>query len=250
MMAGPASGKTKLSGAVAGAAFLAAMLAGCATAQNSSSFQETVTSTVAALPGVADTSGLSVHAVRSIRQVIVHRLAVMPLIDEPDQMDKTLPESAAASITAELYAHAVSMGGWEVVPQDDVDDAMQQMAPTTPADLNQNALAMGRKVAADAVIFGTVSRYRERVGYNYAAQTPAAVAMSLYLLDEKSGQVVWTGKFAKEQKSLSENFFDLPNFIEHGARWVRAQDIAAQGIREALNDMHSKVTIAPITQGR
>lgn len=206
--------------------------------------------TVRALPGLHGTSGLEVHAVRSIKTVIVHKIAVMPLADEPDQIDKTLPPDAAQSITAAIYARANELGGWEVVPQDDVDEALQQLPPLTLADLDQNALRLGRRVAADGVIYGMVNRYRERVGFDYAAQSPAAVAFVLKFVDENSKQIVWTAKFAREQKALAQNILDLPNFISHGARWVRAHDIAVEGINGALDDLQSKLTIEPVVQGK
>jgi hypothetical protein len=206
--------------------------------------------TVEALPGLHGTSGLEVHAVRSIKTVIIHKIAVMPLVDEPDQVDKTLPPDAAQSITAAIYARANELGGWEVVPQDDVDAALQQLPPLTVADLNQDVLALGRKVAADGVIYGVVNRYRERVGFDYAAQSPAAVAFVLNFVDENTKQVVWTAKFAREQKALSQNILDLPNFVSHGARWVRAHDIAVEGINGALDNLQSKLTIEPILQGK
>jgi hypothetical protein len=205
---------------------------------------------VSALPGLHGTAGLEVQAVRSIKTVIIHKIAVMQLIDQPDQVDKTLPPDAAQSITAAIYARANELGGWEVVPQDDVDEALQQLPPLTAADLDQNALALGRKVAADGVIYGTVNRYRERVGFDYAAQSPAAVAFILKFVDENSRQVVWTAKFAREQKALSQNILDLPNFLSHGARWVRAHDIAVEGINGALDNLQSKLTIEPIVQGK
>jgi hypothetical protein len=206
--------------------------------------------TVHALPGLHGTPGLEVHAVRSIKTVIIHKIAVLPLVDQPDQIDKTLPPEAAQSITAAIYARANELGGWEVVPQDDVDAALQQLPPLTVADLDQNALALGRKVAADGVIYGTASRYRERVGFDYAAQSPAAVAFTLNFVDESSKQVVWTARFAREQKALSQNILDLPNFVSHGARWVRAHDIAGEGINGALDNLQSKLTIEPIVQGK
>jgi hypothetical protein len=206
--------------------------------------------TVRALPGLHSTTGLEVHAVRSIKTVIIHKIAVMPLADQPDQIDKTLPPDAAQSITAAIYARASELGGWEVAPQDDVDAALQQLPPLTVADLDQNALAVGRKLAADGVIYGAVNRYRERVGFDYAAQSPAAVAFVLNFVDENTKQVVWTAKFAREQKALSQNILDLPNFVSHGARWVRAHDIAVEGINDALDDLQSKLTIEPIVQGK
>lgn len=205
---------------------------------------------VGSIPGMSRTPGLDVHAVRSIKAVIIHKIAVMPLIDEPDQIDKTLENGASESVSAELYARASMMGGWEVVPQDDVLSALQQMPPTTPANMDQNAIELGRKVAADGVLYGAVTRYRERVGYDYAAQTPAAVAFTLYFVDENSKQIVWTGKFAKQQQALSDNILDLPNFIQRGARWVRAHDIAAEGVQESLDDLQSKLTIEPVLQGK
>jgi hypothetical protein len=175
---------------------------------------------------------------------------VMPVADEPDQIDKSLPPDAAESITAAIYARANELGGWEVVPQDDVDAAMQQLPPVTLADLDQDALALGHKVAADGVIYGAVNRYRERVGFDYAAQTPASVAFTLNFVDENTRQVVWTARFARQQRALSENILDLPNFLSHGARWVRAHDIAEEGINGALDNLQSKLTIMPIVQGK
>jgi hypothetical protein len=206
--------------------------------------------TVHALPGLQGTSGLEIHAVRSIKTVIIHKIAVMPLVDEPDQVDKSLPPDAAQSVTAAIYARANEVGGWEVVPQDDVDAGLQQLPPLTVADLDQNALAFGHKVAADGVIYGAVNRYRERVGFDYAAQSAAAVAFVLKFVDENSKQVVWTAKFAREQKALSQNILDLPNFVSHGARWVRAHDIAVEGINGAIDNLQSKLTIEPIVQGK
>jgi hypothetical protein len=202
------------------------------------------------LPGFEHTPGLEIHAVRSIKSVIVHKIAVMPMVDAPDAIDKTVPQGASEAITADVYARANMMGGWEVVPQEDVAAALQQMPPLTLANLDQTAIALGQKVAADGVIYGTVSRYRERVGFDYAAQSPASVAFTLYFLDEHTKQVVWTAKFAREQRALSENVLDLPNFLQNKGRWVRAHDIAAEGIQGALDHLQSHVTVMPVMQGK
>ena len=238
-------------GLVAAALSIALWFGACTQSQNSL-FGDKMSRTISDISGASFTSdtGLTVHAVRSIREVVIHKIAIMPLIDAPDQIDKTLPDDAAGAVTAEIYAKASLTGGWEVVPQDDVEDAMQQMPPTTLANMDQNALTLGQKVAADGILYGTVNRYRERVGYDYAAQTPAAVAFTLNFVDENSKQIVWTGKFAREQKALTENIFDLPNFLSNKARWVRAQDIASEGAQSSINNLYSKLTIQPILQGK
>ena len=209
-----------------------------------------MTNAVEKIPGVGNTTGLDVHAVRSIKAVIVRKIAVMPLIEVPDPVDKEFASGAGEAISAALYAKASLMGGWQVAPQDDVEQAMQQLPPANAGNLEQNAIALGKKVNADGVIYGTVTRYRDRVGYEFAASTSAAVAMTLNFLDEKSGQVVWTAKYAREQKTLSENFLDLPRFIENRGRWVRAYDIASEGVEGALTNLQSKVTIQPVVQGQ
>jgi len=235
--------------AVAVALFMAAC-GGLAHGIGNSPEFNALSDTIHALPGLHGTPGLEIHAVRSIKTVIVHKIAVMPLVDQPDQTDKSLPADAAQSITAAIYARANEVGGWEVVPQDDVDAALQQMPPVRLNQLYDEALTLGRKVAADGVIYGTVHRYKERVGFDYAAQSPAAVAFTLNFVDEKSKQVVWTAKFAREQKALSQNILDLPNFVSHGARWVRAHDIAVEGINAAIDNLQSKLTIEPIVEGK
>ena len=213
-------------------------------------FEDQMNDTIRGLPFVGDDTGLNVHAVRSIKQVIVHKIAVMPLIDSPDQVDKALPPDAAASVTAQLYAQATVVGGWQVVPEDDVGDAMQQLPPTTAANLDANALALGKSVAADGVLYGTVNKFRERVGFEYSAQTPAAVALTLSFVDEHSGQIVWSARYAREQKALTENVFDLPNFIANKGRWVRAHDIAQEGVNAALANLSSKLSVQPVVQGQ
>jgi TolB-like protein len=235
--------------AVALAASLLLAFAACSKDINTK-FEDQVNDTVRGLPFVGDESGLNVHSVRSIKQVIIHKIAVMPLLDSPDQIDKALPPGSSESVTAQLYAQATVVGGWQVVPQDDVGDAMQQLPPTTLANMDANALALGKRLAADGVIYGTVNKYRERVGFEYSAQTPAAVAFTLNFVDEHSGQIVWTAKYAREQKALTENIFDLPNFIANKGRWVRAHDIAQEGVNGALANLYSKLTIQPVVQGQ
>ena len=213
-------------------------------------FEDEVNDDIRGMPFIGNDTGLSVHSVRSIKQVIIHKIAVMPLVDAPDQIDKALPPDSSESVTAQIYAQATVVGGWEVVPQDDVDDALQQMPPSTLANMDANALALGKKLAADGVLYGSVNRYRERVGFEYSAQTPAAVAFTLNFVDEHSGQIVWSAKYAREQKALTENVFDLPNFIANKGRWVRAHDIAQEGVDAALANLYSKLTIQPELQGQ
>jgi hypothetical protein len=198
------------------------------------------------VPIIGGPADLRSESVRSIKTVVVHRIAVMPVIEARDPTDKTAPpiaDGAAEAVSAELYSQMAIEGGWEIVPDGDVARAMQKLPPTTPGNEQDNALALGRDVSADAVLYGTVERYTERVGVDYAAASPAAVTFTLHLIDATSKQVIWSASFAKSQKALTDNMTNLVSFVQNQGRWVRAHEIAMQGVKEAVNDLHSQLAL-------
>jgi curli biogenesis system outer membrane secretion channel CsgG len=150
-----------------------------------------------------------------------------------------LASGAADSITADLYRQA--MGTWKVVPQNQVMPLVQQAQ--SGMTLEDTAIHIGQSTGADAVLCGSVERYVERVGAEYAADHPASVAFSLKLVDMKSKQVVWSARFSKTQQPLANNFFNLPNFLENKGQWVNASELANEGVKQAMNDLRSSLGI-------
>ncbi len=220
-------------------AILLLMAAGCAQSGGMSG----VPDIVSGLPGLGSRD-LTVHSVRSIKTVHIHRIAVMPLIDYPDVTEpNSIQEGAAQSLSAQIYSQAELAGGWEVVPEEDVTAAMEKLPPTTRANLDANALALARQVSADGILYGTVHKYEDRVGYSYAASQPAAVAFTLFFADLRSRQIIWRAQFAKTQESLSQNAFNIVNWLQNQGRWVRAVDIASEGVQEAVADLHSRLNL-------
>ena len=205
---------------------------------------DAVNSTTGSVTDAINQRDVKSHAVRSIKTIQIHRIAVMPVIDAVPGGGEPLAPGAAEAISAELYSQVAVAGGWDPIPEQDVDDAMQKMPPTTMANLDQNALQLGHDVSADGVLYGTVERYQERVGMDYSAASPASVAFSLKFVDLKSGQIVWTAKFAKSQAALSQNLFDLANFVQRSGRWVRAHEIAQEGVKEAVTDLHGDLNLS------
>ncbi|HVA79728.1 MAG TPA: hypothetical protein VNF29_02255 [Candidatus Binataceae bacterium] len=186
---------------------------------------------------------VTTHSVRSIKTIKIDRIAVMPIIDAPASGAEPLPAGAGDAITAELYSQVAMAGGWELIAQDDITQAMQKMPPTTPQNIDQSAIELGHLVSADGVLYGTVERYQERVGLAYASAQPASVTFGLKFVDTKSKQVVWTAHFAKSQKALSQNIFNLVNFVQNSARWVRANEIAQEGVQQAVADLHGNLNL-------
>ncbi len=204
---------------------------------------DAVNSTTGAVSDAINQRDVKSHAVRSIKTLTINRVAVMPLVETVPGGDEMAP-GAAEAITAELYGSVAMAGGWDPIPAQDVDEAMQKLPPTTIANLDQNAIQLGHDVSADGVIYGTVERYKERVGMDYSAASPASVSFSLKLVDLKSKQIVWTAKFAKTQAALSQNLFDLANFVQRSGRWVRAHEIAQEGVKEAVADLHGDLNLS------
>lgn len=235
MKTGWASASARL--ALAAAALLTA--AGC-----TAMAADVVNSTTGAVSDTINRRDVKSHAVRSIKTVEINRIAVMPLIDAAPGGGEQLAPGAAETITAELYSQVALAGGWNAIPEQDVDDAMQKMPPTTLGNVDENALKLGHEVSADGIIYGTVERFQERVGMDYSAASPASVAFSLKFVDLKSKQIVWTAKFAKSQAALSQNLFDLANFVQRSGRWVRAHEIAQEGVKEAVADLHGDLNLS------
>lgn len=93
---------------------------------------------------------------------------------------------------------------------------------------------VGEELGADAVIAGYVFCYLERKGYTYAAERPASVVFSFYLVRVSDGDVLWSGTFDKTQGSLLANILDMRTFFRGGGRWITVRELSEQGIRELL----------------
>ena len=232
--------KIRLPAAYALALILALVAPGCGS-NSSISPSQMWSGTVESLPVVGKDSSLELHSVRSIRTIKVHRVAVMPIIDHPNATGEAIEDGAAESLTADVWGHMTLVSGWEVVPESDVRGVMQQLPPTTLANMQDNAMKLGRQLSADAVVYGTVTRYQERVGSDYAAKSPAAVAFALHLVDVHNGVVLWTARYARQQEALTQNIFNVGNFLANRGRWVHANDLAQRGVDEALDDLKSKL---------
>jgi len=95
----------------------------------------------------------------------------------------------------------------------------------------------GRQLGADAVMVGHVYRFRERVGTNLSAESPASVAFDLYIIDCRRENVVWSAFYNYTQQALSDNLGGMGNFIRRGGRWVTAEQLATFAIEDMFADL-------------
>lgn len=194
------------------------------------------------IAGIVLLAGCSVFR-RDQTSVQLAVLAVLPLEAVETQEAalgngprEPLPADAGHAVTAQIYRVLADQARFRFVPDLIVSDALFGPEIRRVPLLTDRALALGVAVAADAVIFGRVFRFRERVGDQFGATEPASVSFELGLLQVETGEVVWTGDFQQTQRSLSGNFRQFLTFWEKGPRWLRARELAGVGVEKLLKD--------------
>ena len=95
-------------------------------------------------------------------------------------------------------------------------------------------IEMGRKLKADAIVSGTVFRFRQRVGTGYSVETPASVAFGIHLIRVGDGHLMWGGHADETQQPLSENLFKFFSFVKGGAAWLTAEELGSRELNEMM----------------
>lgn len=95
---------------------------------------------------------------------------------------------------------------------------------------------VGKEIGADGIIAGYLFYYMEREGFYYSVEKPASVAFCVHLIRVKDGVSVWKGVFDKTQSSLMENIFDISSFIKSGGKWITAEELSQEGVKEILKN--------------
>jgi TolB-like protein len=150
-----------------------------------------------------------------------------------------MSERDAAELLARItYSVMSGLPNWRIVSDNEVREVSQTIsAAGEAARLRQ----LGEMVYADAVIVCRVRRFRERVGDEWGAKSPASVAFVLELVDVRRGDVVWSASFDETQKSLSENIFAIGEISARGVRWLTAEQLAQEGVKKAVAQLHQLI---------
>ncbi len=185
----------------------------------------------------------------------IRRIAVMPPETSPTgrtaKIPFTSPTPPGSSVpdrnASELLAHLVhsvlaSMANWQIVSESEIREVEQSVPRANELARTQK---VGALVYADAVIITRIQRYRERVGDEWGAKSPASVAFVLDLVDVNRGDVVWTARFDETQKSLSENIFALGDVGQRGLRWLSASQLTHEGVKKAVGQLHQILVRSP-----
>ncbi len=170
----------------------------------------------------------------------IRRIAVFPLEPIPGE-EKTkgpYPASASGTLSNFLYSTMAGLPQWQIVSDREVQE-VETMVPQ--GSEGARAKKLGELVYADAVVYGRMIRYRERVGEDWGVKSPASVAFVLQLWDVRRGDLIWSGRFDETQRPLSENLFAFGEFAQRGAKWLTAEELAQEGIKKAVQQLHQSL---------
>jgi TolB-like protein len=183
----------------------------------------------------------------------IRRVAVVPPSMLGGQTGSKIPLGSSSSpasaerdahemLARTIYSVMVAMPHWQIIS----DSEVREVAQTLPQASELVRLReIGQMVYADAVITGKMERFRERVGDEWGAKSPASVAFALELVDIRRGDVIWSARFDETQKSLSENIFALGDIRQRGVRWLSAEQLTQEGVRKAIGQLHEILARGP-----
>jgi hypothetical protein len=174
------------------------------------------------------------------RHFELHKLAVAPfqagrsvVRASGRQMD---PSTAA--LVSKQVAEALRARGIEVVAPEDVRTAADPSAtPTDTLDPARLVSVASQQFGADAVLVGTVLRWRDRVGEKLGASQAAGVGFEVTLLRTPDGAKLWTAVFDETQLPITDNFFNVFRYPGGGTRWLTAEELSQWGATEVAQAM-------------
>lgn len=206
---------------------------------------------LAGLPLLAACSSLPTTVEQQVVQpdVSPHRIAVVSFYPVPGLASSaaTGGETAAgaADLVTRFMSEALAQRGFEVIPAQDVQTAFEgEGLPVPRADPELAAELAARSFGADAVLLGTVARFRERSGSDMGSIDAASVAFEVRLYAAPTGDLEWRARFDETQQAFSSNVFLTPFYPGGGTRWLTAAEFAQWGAGEVARALFETATAA------
>lgn len=112
--------------------------------------------------------------------------------------------------------------------------SQRQLTSLLPQDdAAQSALftRIGSELKCNAVLLTKLSRFEQRVGGEYGADSPASAAFSMKLFDTRDGSLIWSTMFDQTQQSLLSN---LMSAHQYGLKWLTVEELVNLGVAEKI----------------
>lgn len=184
------------------------------------------------------TKYVSTAVVPNWKEVKVAKIIVIPFIAMPEGDQKGLRSAkvdpnGVTQVYSAFYSQFEGLG-YLSVPYDEVGKDKLALPGPVSIDLVRS---VGEKTGGDAILTGVVTRFEEREGGPVGIKKPASVGFEARLISAKDGTILWAGKYAETQKSLTEDLSMVFIFIQRGGKWLTAEQLARYGVSEMLKTL-------------
>lgn len=183
-----------------------------------------------ATPQARDQDDLFLPTPESIRRSDIS-LAIPRDVQPPPKQTMIVPGYAGEKVTELFWGRLQDRKGIQVLSPSDAVKVSSADGELAKIESEKAAVAVARRLKADAALYGTVLVYQERVGSRLGANPPATVGFEAKVI-AADGQVLWVGGYYERQRPMNE---DLMGFLQRWA-FVTAAELAEYGVNEVLRD--------------
>jgi len=145
-------------------------------------------------------------------------------------------EGAVEFLNDQLVSALTKHEGLVVIPPGQAEGEISALLSKKKTDVSELELLIktGERFGAEAVLLNRVYRFVRRTGKPYAVESPASVGLDMLLVRTTDSRILWNGYVDETQQPLSENLFRIGSFIRRRGKWLTAEEIATEGIVDAL----------------
>ncbi len=182
------------------------------------------------------------HRTMRIPEGALNKVAVVPFSPKGGLLRAEPDGPGSASMVADLLARFATeelmKHGVQVIGPSDLMIAFEAagISGSRPSPRVAAEIA-AREFGATAVLYGEVSRWRERGGESYGSSSPASVAFNLAIYSAPVPHRLWTSKFDETQRPISENVWNARRYPGSGSRWLTAAELATWGIESSVDTL-------------
>jgi hypothetical protein len=142
------------------------------------------------------------------------------------------PDPESTAMISRLVGEALLSSDIDVVQAPEVEIALKEVPGDE--DLPEILRLVAENFAATALVTGTVTRYRDRVGGGMGSQQPASLAFQMSVREVQGGRRVWSGSFDHTQHELSYRPMVASQLPGRGTRWVTGPELARFGVEQTV----------------
>jgi hypothetical protein len=150
----------------------------------------------------------------------------------------------AKALVARFVSEALAKQGLDVTTHEDLGRTLAEAGAAESEAPREIARLANERFGAQAIVIGSVARYRERTG---GAQEVGAASIwfEVALFTAPEGEKLWSGVFNETQRGILGNVLVASRYPGGGSRWLSAEELARWGAEETARSMPLGSTAGP-----